>query len=161
MIQSTNSSVLNKVKKESNYDLIYVVDENIRGADNSSITEIKTFASAVVVSKSSVFTDNLEYLTGTTNVVQMLQAFNLQVYVQLFTNEFVSQAWDFFSDATVEINSYVLGAGIDGVVTEFPGTAARYKSKWISSFSSYDCCISSFSSYDGSLFITLSGALQH
>lgn len=127
MIQSTNSSVLNKVKKERNYDLIYVVDENISGADNSSITEIKTFASAVVVRKSSVFTDNLEYLTGMTNVVQMLQAFNLQVYVQLFTNEFVSQAWDFFSDSTVEINSYVMGAGIDGVVTEFPGTAARYK----------------------------------
>ncbi|XP_058209664.1 glycerophosphodiester phosphodiesterase GDPDL3-like [Rhododendron vialii] len=127
MIQSTNSSVLTKLKKESNYELIYVVDENIGGADNSSVAEIKTFASAVVVSKSSVFTDNAEYLTGMTNVVQMLQAFQLQVFVQIFRNEFVSQAWDFFSDATVEINSYVMGAGIDGVVTEFPGTAARYK----------------------------------
>lgn len=138
MIQSTNSSVLTKLKKESNYELIYVVDENIGGADNSSITEIKTFASAVVVSKSSVFTDNAQYLTGMTNVVQMLQAFQLQVFVQIFRNEFVSQAWDFFSDATVEINSYVMAAGIDGVVTEFPGTAARYKSKWTSSFSSYE-----------------------
>ncbi|KAI8557529.1 hypothetical protein RHMOL_Rhmol04G0017600 [Rhododendron molle] len=127
MIQSTNSSVLTKLKKESNYELIYVVDENIGGADNSSITEIKTFASAVVVSKSSVFTDNVEYLTSMTNVVQMLQAFQLKVFVQIFRNEFVSQAWDFFSDATVEINSYVMGAGINGVVTEFPGTAARYK----------------------------------
>ncbi|KAF7145889.1 hypothetical protein RHSIM_Rhsim04G0015700 [Rhododendron simsii] len=127
MIQSTNSSVLTKFKKESNYELIYVVDENIRGADNSSITEIKTFASAVVVSKSSVLTDNAQYLTAMTNVVQMLQAFQLQVFVQIFRNEFVSQAWDFFSDATVEINSFVMGAGIDGVVTEFPGTAVRYK----------------------------------
>ncbi|KAL6975232.1 glycerophosphodiester phosphodiesterase [Sarracenia purpurea var. burkii] len=127
MIQSSNSSVLIKFKNESNYELVYMVDENIRDADNSTITEIKKFAGSVVVSKSSVFPTNLAYLIGMTDIVQKLQAFKLPVYAQLFTNEFVSQAWDFFSDANVEINSFVMGAGIDGVITAFPGTAAKYK----------------------------------
>ncbi|XP_057473817.1 glycerophosphodiester phosphodiesterase GDPDL3-like isoform X1 [Actinidia eriantha] len=127
MIQSTNSSVLIKFKKESNYELVYRIEESIRDVDNLTITEIKSFAHSVVVSKDSVFPDNQAYLTGMTNVVQKLKAFNLSVYVQRFRNEFLSQAWDFFSDANVEINSFVMGAGIDGVITEFPGTAAKYK----------------------------------
>uniref|UniRef100_A0A5B6Z4K6 glycerophosphodiester phosphodiesterase n=1 Tax=Davidia involucrata TaxID=16924 RepID=A0A5B6Z4K6_DAVIN len=127
MIQSTNSSVLIKFKEKSNYELVYQVDENIRDALNSTILDIKKFASSVVISKSSVFPDNVKFLTGSTDVVSELQAFKLPVYVRLFSNEFASQAWDFFSDANVEINSYVMGAGIDGVVTDFPGTAVKYR----------------------------------
>ncbi|KAL7217858.1 hypothetical protein ACSBR2_011147 [Camellia fascicularis] len=94
MIQSTDSSVLIKFKEEkSNYELVYVVDEDIRDADNSTVAEITKFANSVVVSKSSVFPNSDAYLT----------------------------------DAIVEINSFVMGAEIDGVITEFPGTAAKYK----------------------------------
>ncbi|GMP52278.1 hypothetical protein CsSME_00018166 [Camellia sinensis var. sinensis] len=128
MIQSTDSSVLIKFKEEkSNYELVYVVNEDIRDADNSTVAEITKFANSVVVSKSSVFPDSDAYLTGMTDVVQKLHAFKLPVFVKLFRNEFISQAWDFCSDAIVEINSYVMGAEIDGVITEFPGTAAEYK----------------------------------
>ncbi|KAK8985868.1 hypothetical protein V6N11_037591 [Hibiscus sabdariffa] len=42
------------------------------------------------------------------------------------SNEFTAQAWDFFSDATVEINSFYAGAGINGVITDFPKTSDRY-----------------------------------
>lgn len=129
MIESTSSSVLMKFKDKSNYEVVYNVDENIRDALNSTIMDIKKFADSVVISKVSVFPLNMEFLTSMTDVVTKLQAFNLPVYVQLFSNEFISQAWDFFSDAYVEINSFVSGAGINGVVTDFPATAAKYRSK--------------------------------
>ncbi|MCH99901.1 glycerophosphoryl diester phosphodiesterase family protein, partial [Trifolium medium] len=45
---------------------------------------------------------------------------------ETFSNEFVSQAWDFYSDSTVEINSFVQGVEIDGIITDFPKTASRY-----------------------------------
>ena len=131
MIQSTNSSVLQQFKDKTNYELVYKVDENIRDAANSAVGDIKKFAHAVVVSKSSVFPENNAFLTGVTDTVSKLKSFKLPVYVETFSNEFVSQAWDFFSDATVEINSYVTGASVDGVITDYPKTAARYKSKWI------------------------------
>ncbi|KAF8369281.1 hypothetical protein HHK36_032709 [Tetracentron sinense] len=127
MIQSTNSSVLMKFKEITNYELVYMVDETIRDAENSTIEDIKQFASSVSINKASIFPENLAFLTGITSVVPKLHSFKLNVYVQLFSNEFVSQAWDFFSDPTVEINTFVMGAEIDGIITDFPGTATAYR----------------------------------
>ncbi|KAH1063141.1 hypothetical protein J1N35_028128 [Gossypium stocksii] len=127
MIQSSSSSVLMKFKSQTNYDLVYKVDEDIGGAQSSTIDDIKRFASAVVISKDSVFPENSAFITSATNVVPRLKAANLSVYVQTFSNEFTSQAWDFFSDPTVEINSFYVGGGINGVVTDFPKTSNRYR----------------------------------
>ncbi|CAF1761493.1 hypothetical protein Bca4012_044819 [Brassica carinata] len=127
MIQSTNSSVLVDFKKQSRYETVYQVEETIRDILDSAIEDIKKFADAVVVRKNSVFPVSQSFTTGQTNLVERLQRFQLPVYVELFRNEFVSQPWDFLSDATVEINSHVTGAGINGTITEFPLTAARYK----------------------------------
>ncbi|BFG29721.1 hypothetical protein CerSpe_159960 [Prunus speciosa] len=126
-IQSTNSSVLMKFKEKTKYDLVYNIEENIGDALSSTIEDIKKFADSVVIKKASIFPETQAFVTGVTNVVPELQAAKLPVYVELFSNEFVSQAWDFFSDPTVEINSFVLGVNIDGVITDFPKTAARYK----------------------------------
>ncbi|XP_019260667.1 PREDICTED: glycerophosphodiester phosphodiesterase GDPDL4-like isoform X2 [Nicotiana attenuata] len=126
MIQSTDSSVLKEFKK-SQYELVYRVADDISDIESSTISEIKSFASSVIVTKKSVFPSEEQFLIGQTDVVQKLQSSNLPVYIGLFNNEFVSQAWDFFSDSSVEINNYIAGAGIDGVITEFPGTAARYR----------------------------------
>ncbi|CAB4278109.1 unnamed protein product [Prunus armeniaca] len=126
-IQSTNSSVLMKFKEKTNYKLVYKIEENFGDALSSTIEDIKKFADSVVINKASVFPETQSFVTSVTNVVPELQAAKLQVYVELFSNEFVSQAWDFFSDPTVEINSFVLGLNIDGVITDFPKTAARYK----------------------------------
>ena len=120
-----------KFKGKNNYELVYKIDEEIRSLNDLSLKDIKSLAHSVIVKKASVYPDNLLFLTGSTDVVQKLQTSKLRVYVQTFSNEFVSQAWDFFSDATVEINSYVMGANADGVITDFPKTAARYKSKYI------------------------------
>lgn len=131
MIQSSNSAVLIKIKEKRNFEFVYVVDEVIRDALNSTMLDIKKFADSVVISKKSVFgRDNIGFLTGVTNVVPKLKAFKLPVYVGLFQNEFFPQAWDFFSDAHVELNSFVVGADIDGVITDFPKTANKYRSKF-------------------------------
>ncbi|KAM5586930.1 glycerophosphodiester phosphodiesterase GDPDL3-like [Rosa sericea] len=127
MIQSTNSSVLMKFKEKSKCKLVYKIEEVIGDALNTTLQDIKKFANSVVINKASVLPVNNEYITGATNVVTKLHAFDLPVYVELFSNEYVSQAWDFFSDPTVEINSFVSGAKVDGVITDFPKTAARYK----------------------------------
>ncbi|KAG2682463.1 hypothetical protein I3843_11G193400 [Carya illinoinensis] len=127
MIQSSNSSVLMRFANKNNYELVYKADDNIIDAPNSTIENIKTFADAVVVSKDSVIPEIQAFLTYVTDIVSRLQAVKLPVYVETFNNEFVSQAWDFFSDATVEINTFVMGTKVDGVITNFPKTAARYK----------------------------------
>lgn len=130
MIQSTSSSVLVKLKEErEHYERVYVVDEKIRDALNSTIEDIKKFADSVVIDKRSVYPVDAAFLSGVTNVVPKLQSFNIPVYVQIFRNEFASQAWDFFSDPTVEINTYSIAANVDGIITDFPRTAASYKSK--------------------------------
>ena len=131
MIQSTNSSVLVEFKKQSKYEAVYKVDEKISDSSDSAIEDIKKCANAVVIGKESVFSLLDSFITRQTNVVEKLQKSKLPVYVELFQNEFVSQPYDFLSDATVEINSYVTGAGVNGTITEFPFTAARYRSKWI------------------------------
>ncbi|XP_047340800.1 glycerophosphodiester phosphodiesterase GDPDL4-like [Impatiens glandulifera] len=128
MIQSSDSAVLKKVKESNSaYELVYRIIPLISTADNSSIEDIKDFAHAVTISKSSVFPSTALYINSMTDVVEKMHAFGLKVYVRTFRNEYLSQAWDFLSDPTIEINSYVVGAEIDGVHSEFPATAARYR----------------------------------
>ncbi|KAL0712948.1 hypothetical protein Bca4012_019926 [Brassica carinata] len=104
MIQSTNSSVLVDFKKQTPYKTVYQVEETIGYIDDSAIEAIKKFADAVVVSRGSVYLVRPSFfITGQTNIVEKLQMFKLPVYVETFQN--------------------------DGIITEFPLTAARYKSK--------------------------------
>ncbi|GJZ63934.1 glycerophosphodiester phosphodiesterase GDPDL3-like protein, partial [Tanacetum coccineum] len=129
LIQSSDGGVLKIFKSKSNrHELVFEVDENIRDATNSTISDISKMANSVVIGKESVFPRNAGFLTGQTDVVDKLQAFKLPVYVQTMNNEFISQPWDFFSDPYVELNTYVLAANVDGVVTDYPATAARYRS---------------------------------
>ncbi|KAF5781193.1 putative glycerophosphodiester phosphodiesterase [Helianthus annuus] len=128
LIASPDSAVLKLFKARSNkHELVYEVDELIRDALNSTVEEISEFANSVIIQKESVFTNNHGFLVDQTDVVAKLHAFKLLVYVQPFNNEFVSQAWDFFSDPYVEINSYVNEAKIDGVITSYPATASKYR----------------------------------
>ncbi|KAF5766205.1 putative glycerophosphodiester phosphodiesterase [Helianthus annuus] len=114
--------------KTNRHEVVYEVNENICDALNSTISEISEMANSVVVGKESVFPKNAGFLVDQTDIVVKLQVFKLPVYVQLMNNEFISKPWDFFSDPYVEINSYVTGANADGVVTDYPATAARYRS---------------------------------
>lgn len=141
MIQSTNSSVLVKFKQQTKYNLVYMINEDVRDAAPSSIADIKKFADAVSVLTTSIYPQTRlmgGFLTTQTNhLVESLQSAGLPVYVYLLMNEFVSQPYDFFSDATSQINAYVQkqGGGVDGLITDFPGTAHRYKCTFSITFS--------------------------
>lgn len=130
MIQSTDSSVLEKFKEQTKYDLVYMINKEVGDAAPSSLADIKKFASAVSVNTSSVFPETHYFTVYETNLVQKLQTAGLSVYVYTLMNEFPSQPYDFFSDATVEINAYVKGALVDGLITDFPATARRYKGEF-------------------------------
>ncbi|KAG6496645.1 hypothetical protein ZIOFF_044515 [Zingiber officinale] len=127
MIQSSDSAVLVKFKQLTNYKLLYQIDKSIDDAISSSVVDIKRFANAVALQKQSIYPSSMLFTTGETGLVSQFHAAGLDVYAYVFRNEFISQPWDFLSDATVEINAYVNGIGVDGVITDFPGTAWRYK----------------------------------
>ncbi|KAG8060475.1 hypothetical protein GUJ93_ZPchr0002g24165 [Zizania palustris] len=129
MIQSTNSSVLVKFKQQTKYNLVYMIEENVKDAAPSSVADIKKFADAVSVTTMSIYPATDLFLTNQTNgLVQTMQSAGLPVYVYVLMNEFPSQPYDFFSDATQQINAYVKRqSGVDGLITDFPGTAHRYK----------------------------------
>ncbi|CAD6263397.1 unnamed protein product [Miscanthus lutarioriparius] len=127
MIQSTDSSVLEKFKEQTKYELVYMINKEVGDAAPSSLADIKNFASAVSIDTSSVFPESHYFTVYETNLVQTLQTAGLSVYVYTLMNEFPSQPYDFFSDATAQINAYVKGGLVDGLITDFPATARRYK----------------------------------
>ncbi|KAI3675794.1 hypothetical protein L1987_85388 [Smallanthus sonchifolius] len=132
LITSPDSAVLKLFKARSNmHELVYEVDEYISDVLNSTIADISEFANSIIIRKGSVFSNKGDFLVDQTDVVAQLHAFKLPVYVQLFNNEFITQPWDFFSDPYVKINSYVNVADVDGVITSYPATASKYRSKFI------------------------------
>ncbi|KAG0502391.1 hypothetical protein HPP92_002463 [Vanilla planifolia] len=126
MIQSTNSSVLVKFKEKTTYKLLYNIHESVGKVDRASLRDIKGFANAVAISRQSVYPASELFIEEQTDIVQELQSAGLPLYVYLFRNEFLSQPWDFLSDPSVEIDSYVQVIGVDGVITDYPATASRY-----------------------------------
>ena len=131
LIQSKDSAVLVKLKQQkTKYKLVYTLPLSIGDASNSSLKDIKKFAHAVVVDRISVFTLSYDFIIIRQNrLVQDLQSAGLAVYAQAFRNEFVAHPLDFFGDATVEINYYVQSFNLSGIITDFPKTVRRYKSK--------------------------------
>ncbi|KAK1391660.1 Glycerophosphodiester phosphodiesterase [Heracleum sosnowskyi] len=128
MIQSSSSAVLMKLKgMEDNYEFLYEIEDDISNISNSTILDITRFANSVVLDKYSVYSQNLRFLTGDTEVVPKLQAFKLPVYIKLFQNEFMTQAWDLCADPYVELNLFVVGSGVNGVITDFPETSNKYR----------------------------------
>ncbi|KAJ0733913.1 putative glycerophosphodiester phosphodiesterase [Helianthus annuus] len=129
LIASPDSAVLKLFKARTNmHELVYEVDENISDARNSTIADISEFADSVIIGKESVFPRNQGFLLfDQTDVVAKLHAYKIPVYVQFYSNEFVSQPWDFFSDPYVELNAYVNGANVNGVITSYPATASKYR----------------------------------
>jgi glycerophosphoryl diester phosphodiesterase len=127
-ILSTDSAVLTKLRQDTKYKLVYKIATNFRDASTASVAEIRRFADAVAINKESVYPEDRHFITNETKILNRFQSAGLKVYGYGFKNEFVSQPWDFFADATVELNTYFKGAGIDGFITDFPATARRYKS---------------------------------
>ncbi|XP_039132567.1 glycerophosphodiester phosphodiesterase GDPDL6-like [Dioscorea cayenensis subsp. rotundata] len=125
-IQSDDTSVLEKFKSVSTYKRVLMIKESISDAPKPSVTEIKQFADAVNLPRSSLVAYSDFFLSGFTPVAKEMFAANISVFVSVLRNEFMALAFDYFSDPTVEVATYVLGLGLDGVVTEYPATASSY-----------------------------------
>ncbi|CAN6976023.1 unnamed protein product [Brassica oleracea var. botrytis] len=126
LIQSDDSSVLSSFAAVPPYTRVLTIDKEIGDAPKPSIDEIKKHAEAVNLRRSSLVTTSESFATGKTNVVEEMHKGNVSVYVSVLRNEYLSIAFDYFSDPTVEIATFIAGNGVDGVVTEFPVTATRY-----------------------------------
>jgi len=126
LIKSDDSAVLRELKQQTKFKLVYEVGgDNVRIPD-SAIKEIKEVADAVSLSRGSVFQSPGGYLTGSTDDVKRLHRQNISVFVSFLRNEFTTLAYDYLSDPTLEINSLVNFAQVDGLITDFPATAKAY-----------------------------------
>ncbi|CAH8280066.1 unnamed protein product [Arabidopsis lyrata] len=126
LIQSDDSSVLSSFEAVPPYTRVLSIDKEIGDAPKPSVEEIKKHADAVNLMRTSLVTVSQSFATGKTNVVEEMHKANISVYVSVLRNEYISIAFDYFSDPTVELATFIAGSGVDGVITEFPATATRY-----------------------------------
>jgi len=161
LIQSKDSAVLVKLKQQkTKCKLVYTLPLGIGEVSTSSLEAVKKFADAVVVDRNSVFTSSSSFIIRQNSLMKDLQSAGLAVYTQVFRNEFVSQPWDFLSDETVEINYYFQSFNLTGVITDFPKTVRRYKSKshLSSTYSgSSFCCLHQHGTMETSIWNMASG----
>ncbi|AED96991.1 unnamed protein product [Arabidopsis thaliana] len=126
LIQSDDSSVLSSFEAVPPYTRVLSIDKEIGDAPKTSIEEIKKHADAVNLLRTSLITVSQSFATGKTNVVEEMHKANISVYVSVLRNEYIAIAFDYFSDPTIELATFIAGRGVDGVITEFPATATRY-----------------------------------
>jgi glycerophosphoryl diester phosphodiesterase len=131
LIQSEDSSVLSAFKKSfPTSTRVLNIDAEISDASKPSVDDIKGFADAVRIHRNSVAQVTGYFLTHFTNVVGALHAANLTVFVGVLKNEFMNLGFDYFADPMVEVATYSDAVMADGLVTEFPATAAAYFSEY-------------------------------
>ncbi|XP_068645018.1 glycerophosphodiester phosphodiesterase GDPDL7-like [Aristolochia californica] len=126
LIQSDDSSVLSKFTSHPTYKRVLYIEDIVGGAAKPVVEEIKKFADAVNLPRGSLATIRDGFLASSTNVAEMMHSANISVYASVFRNEFVALAFDFLSDPIIQISTFVDGFEVDGIVTEFPGTANEY-----------------------------------
>ncbi|WVZ79283.1 hypothetical protein U9M48_026883, partial [Paspalum notatum var. saurae] len=134
LIASDESSVLGAFKKFPAFKRVLQIGHAISDASKPSVEEVAKFADAVSITRGSVVQAQGSFLTWFTHVIDKMHAANLSVYVGLLKNEFMNLGFDFLADPMVEIATYS-SLMADGIVTEFPATAAEYFRSPCSDFS--------------------------
>ncbi|KAJ6863371.1 hypothetical protein NC652_040046 [Populus alba x Populus x berolinensis] len=155
LIQSDDTSVLSKFKNVPAYTRVLYLKDEISDAPRTPVEEIKKYADAVTLPRFSIVPTVNGFTTGTTKVVNEMQAANISVYVSVLRNEFITLPFDYFSDPTIEIATYTSGIGVDGIITEYPATASRYLRNPCSSNSMPDSSYSIIPAEAGSLLKTV------
>jgi len=120
--------VLSKFQNVPAYTRVLYLEDEISDAPKTPVGEIKKYADAVTLPRFSIVPTIDGFTTATTKVVNEMHAANISVYVTVLRNEFVTLAFDYFADPTIEIATYTSGIGVDGIITEYPATASRYLS---------------------------------
>lgn len=129
-IRSDDTSVLSIfMNKFPNFIRVLTVDSKIGDAPKEALEEIKHHAQVVAIPRGSIIEITNYFTTGLTKVVAEMKASNLSVFVYVMRNEYVSLPFDYYSEASVEVSTFVDYFHVDGIITEFPNTAKRYMSK--------------------------------
>ncbi|XP_020202161.1 glycerophosphodiester phosphodiesterase GDPDL7 [Cajanus cajan] len=127
LIQSDDSSVLSKFKDIPSYKRVMRFnDETMGDIPKQTAEEIKKYADAVNLPKTTVIKPYGSLLVGLTNNVKVLNEANISVYVHTIRNEYTTLALDYWSDPNIEIATFIQTAKVDGIVTDYPATANRY-----------------------------------
>ncbi|XP_059624487.1 glycerophosphodiester phosphodiesterase GDPDL7-like [Cornus florida] len=126
LIQSDDSAVLSKFSNVPTYKRVLSIDKSISDVPTKTVEEIKKFADAVNLRRSSIITTSQFYTVSNTSIVEEMHKANVSVYVSVFRNEFVSLAFDYFADPMVELASFIMAFKVDGIITEFPATATAF-----------------------------------
>ncbi|XP_011033465.1 PREDICTED: glycerophosphodiester phosphodiesterase GDPDL6-like [Populus euphratica] len=155
LIQSDDTSVLSKFQNVPAYSRVLYLKDEIGDAPKTPVGEIKKYADAVTLPRFSIVPTSDGFTTATTKVVNEMHAANISVYVTVLRNEFVTLAFDYFADPTIEIATYTSGIGVDGIITEYPATASRYLRNPCSSDSMPESSYSIIPAEAGSLLKTV------
>lgn len=130
LIQSDDSAVLSKFSNVPSYEKVLRIEEEVSGILTATVDELKKFAGAVNLRRTSIIPSLNSFTTASTPIVEEMHKANISVYVSVFSNEFVAIAQDYYSDPIVELATYISSPfDVDGVVTEYPATATAYLSK--------------------------------
>uniref|UniRef100_A0A0D6QW44 glycerophosphodiester phosphodiesterase n=1 Tax=Araucaria cunninghamii TaxID=56994 RepID=A0A0D6QW44_ARACU len=150
-IRSDDSAVLLQFKQIPTSNLVFTVDESSATVPDSTIQEIKGFANAVAVPRTLIYENDFNFiLTQKTNLVTKMKHHNVSVFAINVRNEFPSLAMDYEADPTLQINSLVQVAKVDGLVTDFPATAKAYFG---------NACLRHQKEVDYSMFLVVPGSL--
>nr|CAB3445894.1 unnamed protein product [Digitaria exilis] len=125
-IQSDDSSVLSAFKKFTTFKRVLSIEIQFSGASKPSLDDIKKYADGVRMHRSSLAQISGYFMTHFTHAVSSLQAANLTVFIGVLKNEFMNLGFDYFADPTVEIATYSSALMADGLVTDYPATAATF-----------------------------------
>ena len=126
-IRSDDTSVLTAFKTNfPTFIRVLTVDGKYGEVPKKVADEIKIYADAVAVPRSALVEITNYFTVRNTGVVAQLKSADLSVFVYVIRNEYVSLAFDYYSQASLEISTYVDFFHVDGVITDFPYTAKRY-----------------------------------
>ncbi|WJX91290.1 hypothetical protein P8452_73088 [Trifolium repens] len=125
-IQSDDTSVLSKFKDIPSYKRVLYIQDKIDDIPVQTVDEIKKYAEGLNLPKTAIIKTSDSWLIGLTNVVKELKGANLTIFARTLKNEYMTLAFDYWSDPNVEIATYIHTATVDGIVTDFPATASRY-----------------------------------
>lgn len=133
LIQSDDSAVLSKFMDFKNYERVLNIMKEVSGAAPPVAEEVKKYANAIRVFRNAIVLDypfpvymSLNY----SNLVQVMHAANISVYVGALRNEFQNFLFDYYADPYVELAT-LTQTGLDGIITDHPATAVAYMSKYL------------------------------
>lgn len=128
-IASTSETQLRYIRGKSSIPLVQnlgVTDLSVlqQGYPVDRLANIASYASAIGPDKNLLVPNNLLNFTGEpTGLVDRAHKLNLLVFPNVFRNEFEFILYTFGADPHRELDYYFTTIGVDGVVTDYPGTA--------------------------------------